>query len=480
MKTTVAAPPPRDIAQEAATTQAAQVQAAGPQFESYAEFAPKYDQVDLQRLRDALGLGGEATVRDINNILTQDAMDQTTRSNRILREADLADVARFGGQSQEAVRSTNPELFNRLNAMDARAGRVTGPGGYEQQAAALAGNMPTLDTPFIDSSRLGNVDMVDASRLGRVDMVRAPRAGANPFLGGVMNRANSNVGPLQSELERQAAQELAKGGQLTDQEARDVINPIAAKYAARGLGRSNAVVAQQVLGLDAATRARRQEAQAMAAGVDAQGFGQRQALAGIGLQGADLVRGYDAMGLAGRQGNQQAQLSTRGQNLAAGQGNQQAQLGVRGQNLNAETFNQNAVMGMNDMRLRAQAQQFGQFGALAGMEAARRGEDTAAQQMALQGRLATFSDPFMGVLGRQSSNAGSNAGLFGMGAGAIQQNAGIRNNFDPFNAYASDLYNTNFNAQMNANVATANNRAGIIGGLLGMGGRLGGAYLGRG
>jgi len=46
--------------------------------------------------------------------------------------------------------------------------------------------------------------------------------------------------------------------------------------------------------------------------------------------------------------------------------------------------------------------------------------------------------------------------------------------FEPWNSYAADVYNTNYNAEAAAEIAGANNRAGIMGGLIGGGG--GGGY----
>lgn len=42
--------------------------------------------------------------------------------------------------------------------------------------------------------------------------------------------------------------------------------------------------------------------------------------------------------------------------------------------------------------------------------------------------------------------------------------------FNPMNSYSQDLYNTNYNAQAAANIATANNRAATLGGIMSLGG----------
>lgn len=121
------------------------------------------------------------------------------------------------------------------------------------------------------------------------------------------------------------------------------------------------------------------------------------------------------------------------------------------------------------------------LGQAAQLEASRRGEQFGRQLSATQARLATFTDPFQGVLGRSSGNFGTNQQLFGNAVGtagaSAQQTRGM---FDPFNSYAADLYNTNYNGQAAANMATANNRAALTGAVIGGIGKLGGAALGAG
>lgn len=76
----------------------------------------------------------------------------------------------------------------------------------------------------------------------------------------------------------------------------------------------------------------------------------------------------------------------------------------------------------------------------------------------------TGSDPFQAILGRpgQSLALASN-----QQAGAGNLAASQRGMVNPFNAYASDLYNTNYNAEAAARIASSNNMGAIIGGGLG-------------
>jgi hypothetical protein len=98
---------------------------------------------------------------------------------------------------------------------------------------------------------------------------------------------------------------------------------------------------------------------------------------------------------------------------------------------------------------------------------------------ATQARMATFTDPFQGVLGRASSNAGNNSTLFGNAQSTAGNSAAqTRGMFDPFNnAYAQDLYSTNYNAEAAAKIATANNKASLIGAGIGAAGMAAGGFL---
>lgn len=71
---------------------------------------------------------------------------------------------------------------------------------------------------------------------------------------------------------------------------------------------------------------------------------------------------------------------------------------------------------------------------------------------------ATGGDPFLAILGRPSQTLGMMPGVAGQAAGF---NPGSM--FNPESGYASDVFNTNYNAQAAANIATGNNKAAITG-----------------
>lgn len=113
-------------------------------------------------------------------------------------------------------------------------------------------------------------------------------------------------------------------------------------------------------------------------------------------------------------------------------------------------------------------------GQVAQLERAGQGADRAfmGQVTGLWG--AAQADPIMAITGRQSMSPNTAMMQQGAAGNAYGQSASY---FNPFSAYASDLYNTNYNAQVNAAVANANNSAGLMGSLIGAGGQLGSAYL---
>lgn len=85
----------------------------------------------------------------------------------------------------------------------------------------------------------------------------------------------------------------------------------------------------------------------------------------------------------------------------------------------------------------------------------------------------TQQDPFLAVLGRQGTPMNT-----AMGVGAMGQGFNPGQMFNPESAYAADVYSSNHNALAAANISSANNKAGILGGGLSMLGSLGGGWLG--
>lgn len=83
----------------------------------------------------------------------------------------------------------------------------------------------------------------------------------------------------------------------------------------------------------------------------------------------------------------------------------------------------------------------------------------------------TSSDPFMAILGRSAAPQG----LAGAGF-SLQSQPQI---FNPYDPYAGGIYASNQQNIMDARTATAANRAGLAGALIGAGGAAAGGWLGR-
>ena len=96
-------------------------------------------------------------------------------------------------------------------------------------------------------------------------------------------------------------------------------------------------------------------------------------------------------------------------------------------------------------------------------------------QSVVNQRNAIYGDPFLQILGRPSVNTAQTNFLTQQGQSMAQDSN--PNQFDPWNAYSSDLFNTNYNAKAAANIANANRRTQLIGSSIGALGSLGGGAL---
>jgi hypothetical protein len=81
---------------------------------------------------------------------------------------------------------------------------------------------------------------------------------------------------------------------------------------------------------------------------------------------------------------------------------------------------------------------------------------------------ATGGDPLMAILGRPSGTTPMLPGVVGQG-----QSMSTGNVFSPESSYAQDIFNTNYNAEAAANIASANNKTALIGAGIGAAGRVG-------
>lgn len=459
--TNVAAPPPQNLAQQATDTLQTQIALAPQQLGAYQATAPGYASTDVNIIGTSLfGPSWTGNLSDINTALTQQAAQQTTQGNTALRQANINDVSNLGGQALAQMQALNPQLYSLMASQAASAGQGLNPINLGQ--INLSAQSPTFDAnPFLANTSFG------------ANAVQA--ANGNPLLGALGARAlGSGIDPLLQQEGQTAASQLALGGQLTPDQLRAVQQSSRAGFAARGLDATNASVTDEALQTQAAQQAMLQQRLSQAGAVESQGLTAQQLQNTLGLGVGSQALGYGQLGLAGQTSNQAAQLQAQGLGLQAQTANQDlatTAAGLNSQNyFNALGFNNQVVM----ENIQTQATQ-------AQINAQLQAQAFAQQQQALQNYAAMQFNPYATILGEQTGNQGSNQALFGNSANtSAMTNQNVMGSFNPFNSYASDLYNTNYNSELNSRIASSNNSAGLLGGLLGFGGKLGSAAIGQG
>jgi hypothetical protein len=376
----------------------------------YTATAPDYLALNqqYQPLYNLLGLG----VRQQNLFGTPTqpgTLGQNVAANTFTRGSDIADVQRYGPDSTAAFLAANPGLGASLSTI---LGGLT-PTGLQGDAnrAARGG----LNTPGVQGSGL----------LGQLGDVASQRLTGGNQPTGLLAQLGSSASqgltgpsdPILAALQNQARSQLAAGGTLTPEEQRIADQQMRAGFAARGMTQGNQSLAAELLNRDALQRQRIAAAQQLGTGVE-------------GLTQADLAA---RRGFAGNVAGLLQQYQTGQQGFETGiAGLQQAQTGLSLQD----------------------QQQRNQF-ALGTQQANQAQQDYAGR--AAQIFSTTLSDPFQAILGRTSGAGGG-----GGGAGGYPQQIGTGSTmFDPTNAYASDLYNSNFNASNAQNIASQNQQAAL-------------------
>lgn len=272
---------------------------------------------------------------------------------------------------------------------------------------------------------------------GGISSMSAPMSSAalNSFSASPYERVTAGPNAAADAYSQRAISDLSLGGSLGRQESRDLTNDVLARFSRAGRVNDPSAIAATALELDQAQNARLQQRQAAAA------------------QAAGLTQNVNALGLQAGMSNQGAGLQQQGYTLQSALANQSAQ--------------QQTNLANQDMSYRS---------ALANQQAELANEQLRQQRlMQAAGFLQSSQiDPFQAILGRSGSLQGAMGAAQQGGASAGYGGTGM---FDPFSAYGSDLYNTNYNAQAAANNATANNRAGMIGSGIGAIGTIAGAKL---
>jgi hypothetical protein len=420
----VAPPPPRDLGKETQATLQAQLNMAPKEYEAYQKYAPQYAQTDINTLGKSL-FGGNysGNLTDINSRLTEYANQQTQQSNTALRQGNMADVANLAPGMQQTLQGMNPDFYAQLGRQGAAANQGIGANPYAQQLQGIAGS------GAFNPISLNNVNA----------------ATGNQTLTTMQDQYRANPGGLsqtQTMADQTAQNLLAQGGNLSPSELRNVEQSSRGAYQARGLGGSNSSIVGEAMNTDAARRQRLVQNVGIAQGIEGMSQAQRQNAQQFGMGLSGMQMGYDEMGY-------NAQLANNQNTLAQ----QQANLGAAGQ-------------------------QFGMYGTLADDDLQRQMQSFGMGQQALSNYAGAMFDPYSAILGQNSSNAGMNSGLFGQGAGMSgAANQQVQGMFDPYNEYAQDLYNTNYNGMMSARNTSLNNNAATRAAIIGAVGSLGGGAM---
>lgn len=465
-------------------------------------------------LNDVANLGGQSQQA------YQNANSQLFGWRNAISDNALRGISQTPAYQQMAqMAATGPTMASATALRDIAGGTqapmVAGPAGYQNVRAP--GAVQNVGAMLVNPNTGFNRVQAQQGDIGLM-------AATNRMLTG---------GPsdIQSTLEQQARAGLAAGQSLTPEEQRNAQQAAREGWASRGLINSNGSVAAEVLNRDAAARARESQRQAFAQSVDATGFGQRQQGFANALGVSNAAQNYAGMGLSAQQSNlaaqlagntlgfqgqtanqdaalraalanqsqaqttnqfglqaqlsnQSAGLTNNAQTLQAGLANQQSQLSTNSLNQNAQLANQQADAQRNAIALQflnrndlASQNQFNQLGATNSAEQQRVAQQNAWYQQAFNNFGATQYDPFASVLGRSSTNQGSNNSLFGQSGATTANNQNVVNQFNPFNTYAQNLYDTNYNANAAANINAGNRSSALTGSLIGLAGQLGGAYL---
>lgn len=413
----VAVPPaPRNLTTEGQQTLAAQLGAAPSVFNAYGQYGPQLGQ-------NAIALQNQAA----GNIPGLAAGVNTAD-----RTAALSDVSNLSSQYQQIMQGANQPYYNQLGVLTNAANAAPGQSASQQQAAALAAQG---FNQFDPSSRMAGTSISP----GNVNA-----QGGNVALNALNQQYLGNLGPsgLQQQQNAIVQQLLANGGNLSPSELRNVQQSSRVGFASRGLGATNASVVDEAMQTDAAQRQRLAQNLGLAQQVQNQGMSEQAQQNALGVAASGQNYNYGQLGLNAQQANQSAGLQAQNLGLQAQQANQSFALGANQQNLSGY---QNQLSALQSAAALAEQQRLAQL---------------TAQQNALTST--KYLDPFSNIL-----TTGTNQALV---PSALSSAGGVQNQlssmFNPFPAYANDIYNTNYNAQAAANNANANNQAAAGGALL--------------
>jgi len=390
------------------------------------------------------------------------------------QEANLgANIQQQTGQLQSQIGGQigdfNQAVGGSVNNFSNSVGSQTGSFGSQvgQQTGLFGGQV---------GQQIGNFQNQVGQSIGGLNLGINSTIGQNQVGG-----AGSTVG----QLNNIAQQQLALGTSVSPQQAATLSGQILANYNQQGRANDPTAIAGLATGLDTYGQqllSQREQAAGAAGALQqgAQQSNQAAALSGLGLQSSNVNSGLGLQGNAltsglGLQGSaltsglglQGSALSTglglQGNALTSGLGLQGSALtsglGLQNSSLNTGLGLQGAAL-TSGLGLQGSALQAGggqQLQTNAGNQAAQL--SNAQYQLGALGSAGnlltnTSVNPFAAILG-QSGAIGVGSGLSSQ-SGAASTSANAQNQFNPYNISAG-LYNTQLNANSQANLTTANN-----------------------
>lgn len=422
-----------------------------------ADQAPRGDPVAQASVAQFGGRSGGQL--DIYDAAAPRLTNLQTTANTALREADIADVENLGARATAAARAANPALTAATDELGTRiaAARNVTPGATSLNQAT-ARDATSLQATARDATTT------------TAELNRARGSSLLPMLEGDAARSLNGVSPLQAELQRQAQAELATGGRLSGEAARDAEQAVRAASEARGLTFSNASIFAEALNKEQFTRQRQAEARNLALGVDAAGEAQRNQSRNYALGVSDRGTALDQFNTtaANQMGQFNAGLATDTSRFNAGEANQVSRFNA-GQANDTSRFNAGQA---NQVSLfnAGEGNRMAQFDAELGRA---RENDQFGREFAMTGLLQSQAqDPYQLVLGRSATPGAAMA--------ATQAAMPQGNRFQLFDPTVSSIYNTNYNAGQAANISAGNNQAALVGaGISGIGSIFGGYLASR-
>lgn len=462
----------RDLYQEGTDTLNAQIDLAPDVFAAESTYRPQYANLDRQILYESLYGNGSDTpgYLDIMTGVQDWANARNATANTYSRTSDILDVQNLGPAVIQEIKNANPELYANLDRFDQLA--------LNDGTSDLLGRLDTLGAGLPGASRIGMLGVGEAEQLmldrantplERMSYISGSNKVGNIEASALLNSLNEQAtavgvnggkSELLSTLEQQAMNELNSGSGLTALERRDIEQSVLSTANAQGRARGNRAMSGVALALDRGMRDRLAERRDFA-GVTSDRVQTAENSARnfqLGVEGAN--QNLQGMNTSINLANQADELQRAVTNVGIDRTNKvdipvaefgfaqaanAARLSREGINTQRTSVNQQAdqidfsnQMSLLQMRTGLLDRQIRNAGAAAEM------------------RRSVMIDPFAGVLGRSSVNTTNSGQAMNYGYTGTQSGAQM---FDPFTAYAADLYNTNVNGENASNISAANANA---------------------